>query len=415
MTNAGYRYEFDWELAQAWGTKLLIILAILVVTWALAKAAKWAIAKLADALPVLQRHDGTGKTVASSLGTIASLLIWLIGLVAVLQRLGLDDALLPLQSMLNQVATAIPGIVLAVLVFALGVILAKIARQLVETALAAVDLDRWAAKGGVENVVATSNLGRTIGTVVYAVILILFGIVALDLLDIEVISGPATEMLNLILNAIPLVIGAAILLGIGYMIGTWASALLQGLLVDLGFDRSVHSMGLMPATSSPSKLVGRIVMIAIMIFFAVAATRMLGFPELTNILEEVLAIGGNIVFGVAIIAIGFLIANLLANLVEGSTDGGPLAVNIVRYVTIGLFVVMGLTQMGIGGPIVEIAFGAIAIGVGVAIALAFGLGGRDEAAKVLREARDKAKSMPTGERRVPPRKTPAARKAPPQG
>ncbi|NCP11146.1 MAG: mechanosensitive ion channel [Sphingomonadales bacterium] len=420
MTNAGYRYEFDWELAQAWGTKLLIILAILVVTWALAKAAKWAIEKIAEALPVLQRHDGTGQTVASSLGTIAALLIWLVGLVAVLQRLGLDEALLPLQSMLNQIATAIPAIVVAGLVFALGVILARIVRRLVVTALTAINLDGWAARGGVDNVVATSNISRIIGTICYAVIIIFFAIMALGILDIPVISDPLTRMLELIFAAIPRVIGAALLLGIGYMIARWVSEMLEALLVDMGFDRAMHGMSLLPADRSPARLVGKITMIAIMISFAIAATRLLGFPELTQILDEVLAIGGNIVFGVAIIAVGFLVANLLASLVAGATEGGQLAVNVVRYATIGLFIVMGLAQMGLGGPIVEIGFTAIAIGVGVAIALAFGLGGRDEAARILRDARDKADAMPSGsaavvERRVPPRKTPAARKSPPQG
>jgi len=321
--------------------------------------------------------------------------------------------------MLNQIATAIPGIVVAALVFALGVILARIVRRLTETALTAINLDSWAARGGVGNVVATTNISRIIGTILYAVIIIFFAIVALGILDIPTISDPLTRMLELIFAAIPRVIGAALLLGIGYMIARWVSDMLEALLIDMGFDRAVHGMSLLPADRSPARLVGQITMIAIMISFAIAATRLLGFPELTQILDEVLAIGGNIVFGVAIIAVGFLVANLLASLVAGATEGGQLAVNVVRYATIGLFIVMGLAQMGLGGPIVEIGFTAIAIGVGVAIALAFGLGGRDEAARVLRDARDKADAMPSGspavERRVPPRKTPTARKAPPQG
>ena len=39
--------------------------------------------------------------------------------------------------------------------------------------------------------------------------------------------------------------------------------------------------------------------------------------------------------------------------------------------------------MDIGGPIIEYAFGALAVGAAVAFALAFGLGGRDAAARVL--------------------------------
>ena len=48
-----------------------------------------------------------------------------------------------------------------------------------------------------------------------------------------------------------------------------------------------------------------------------------------------------------------------------------------------LFVAMGRSFMGIASSIVQLAFGAIVVGAAAAAALAFGLGGRDEAARLL--------------------------------
>ena len=126
-----------------------------------------------------------------------------------------------------------------------------------------------------------------------------------------------------------------------------------------------------------------------MIFFAIAATNMLGFPQLTNMLETVLVQAGSVAFGAVLIAFGVIIARLLSNLI-GSATGEGIAPTAAYYLTIGLFVFIGLKQMSIGGPIIDYAFGALAIGSSVAFALAFGLGGRDAAAKLLGDMQSKA-------------------------
>ena len=48
-------YALDMELATDWGMKIGMALVILAVTWLLARAAKWAFAKLIDNIKFLQR------------------------------------------------------------------------------------------------------------------------------------------------------------------------------------------------------------------------------------------------------------------------------------------------------------------------------------------------------------------------
>jgi hypothetical protein len=381
-------YSIDWVAAQDYGIKAAIIVGILIVTWLLAKIAKWMFASLVNRVELLQRSTGSGESVGASLGQIVALLIWLLGMIAILQQLGLDNVIRPLQTLLDQIMGFIPNIIGAGVIMFVGLVVARIARQLVETSLSTLNLDAWAARGGVDQVTGSNTISKTIATVVFVLIIIPIAIAALQALQISAISNPATAMLQTVLNSIPLIIGAVILLGIAFFIARWVGGLIEQVLPDLGFDRAVHGMGIFPAETKPSMIVSRIASTAIMLFFAIEATKMLNFGGISAILNNVLEIGARVVFGSVIIAVGFLLANLIAGIVKSSAQGGSMGPMIVRFAIMGLFAAIGLSQMGIGGPIVEIAFSSVVIATAVAGALAFGLGGRDAAAKLLERMQD---------------------------
>jgi Conserved TM helix len=304
----------------------------------------------------------------------------------------------------------VDNIVFAAVIFFIGSMIAKIVRDLVETAMATVNFDRWANMGGVDAVTGNSAISKTIGTIVYVLIIIPVAIMALDKLEISAITGPATNLLNMVLQSIPLIIGACLLLGLGFVISRWIAGLIRDLLPSLGADRAIAELGILPAERSASGVIATIVTIAIMVFFAIAATDMLGFPQLTSILNTVLAQAGSVVFGAVLIAMGVLIANILRNLIADATGPG-IASNITYWITAGLFVFIGLKQMDIGGPIVDYAFGAMAIGAAVAFALAFGLGGRDAAAQVLKDLRA-APAKPAAPKPVAPLAAKTVKRAP---
>ena len=403
-------YEFDQTLFMEWAEKIFFAALIIAVTWALAKAAKWAFARMVDQIPFLQRGTSNGESVGMALGKIVSLLVWLFGLLAVLQQLGFDSVITPVQGLLTNFIGYVDNIVFAAVIFFIGSMIAKIVRDLVETAMATVNFDRWANMGGVDAVTGNSAISKTIGTIVYVLIIIPVAIMALDKLEISAITGPATNLLNMVLQSIPLIIGACLLLGLGFVISRWIAGLIRDLLPSLGADRAIAELGILPAERSASGVIATIVTIAIMVFFAIAATDMLGFPQLTSILNTVLAQAGSVVFGAVLIAMGVLIANILRNLIADATGPG-IASNITYWITAGLFVFIGLKQMDIGGPIVDYAFGAMAIGAAVAFALAFGLGGRDAAAQVLKDLRA-APAKPAAPKPVAPLAAKTVKRAP---
>lgn len=377
-------YRFDPDLAMQIGEKLLLALVILIATWLLAKAARWAFTRLVDNVSFFRKGTSSGASVGESLGKIVTLLIWLFGLLAILQVFSLAGVMGPVTTLLNNAMGFVPNLIGAGLIFFIGLMVARIVRDIVVTGLQTVDFDRWANKGGIDTVTGNSAISKTIGTIVYILIIIPVAISALETLRIDSVSQPASDMLRLIFTSIPLVLGAAILLGLGYVISLFVVRILKEVLPGLGVDRSLASADLLPAGTSASSIIARIAQIAILLFFAIAATRVLGFPELTAILDEVLELGGRVVFGAAVIVVGFFVGRLAERLI-GGTGENAMAGTIVKWAAIILFTFMGLRFMGVGETIVEIAFASLVIGGAVAGALAFGLGGRAWAARKLEE------------------------------
>ena len=96
------------QLAE-WGPRVLLAILILVVTHFVAKAVQWAVAKLIDRMPILKRHPNVGgDSIGAELGRLAYWLVWLVGLIAALQPLGLSGVLTPVTALTNEVFAFVP-------------------------------------------------------------------------------------------------------------------------------------------------------------------------------------------------------------------------------------------------------------------------------------------------------------------
>lgn len=405
----------------AWGPKILIAILILVATWLVARAVKWVIQKAIDRTPALRRHV-TGpqdETVGHQLGTIAKLIIWLVGIMAALQFLGIGQILAPINELVNEIFAFLPHLIAAGLIFFVGLVVARIVKRLVETVLIAANVDGLLARVGIgstEGTVRTdpaavppgagpastrASIARAAGVLVYALIIIPVAIAALQALEISSIAGPATEMLNQILSAIPHVLAAALWIGIAFVAGRFLKTIIEAILPPTGFDDAIRSTGVLPATAFPSRIVANIAMIAVILAASIEAAGQLGGGTVAIFLAQVTELGGKVIFGTLIIVVGIFLARILANLVGSGTGEGGFAQTIVRYAIIALFTAIGLTFMGLADQIVILAFGLILGSAAVATALAFGLGGRDAAARILERWADvPPPSRPSSPRRI---------------
>jgi hypothetical protein len=325
------------------------------------------------------------------------------------------------QVLLNNILGILPNILGAVLIGAAGWLLAQVVRRIVTNLLAASGTDQLGARFGLRQTAGGQSLSWIIGTIVYVLILIPTAIAALQKLQIEAISAPAIAMLNQILNALPKIFTAGLILILAYVLGQFISDLVTNILTSIGFNNIFQWLGLpspratrttrvtvTPETPSdaspssggretrlqpstvpartPSELVGIIVLVGILLFAAVAAIDVLQIAALTAIVSGIVVISGRILGGLIVFAIGLYLANLAFSLItsSGSRQSRILA-QIARIAIIALVLPMALQQMGIASNIVELAFGLLLGAIAVAIALAFGLGGREIAAAQVRE------------------------------
>ncbi|HEX8936867.1 MAG TPA: mechanosensitive ion channel [Sphingomicrobium sp.] len=386
-----------------WGPKIFIAILILVATWIVARAVKWVIQKAIDRTPALRKHisGAPEETVGHQLGTIAKLIIWLVGIMAALQFLNLGQILAPINELVTEIFAFLPHLIAAGLIFFVGLVVARIVRRLVETVLIAANVDGLLARigiGSTDGTVRTSpeavppgaipgatraSLARAGGVLVYALIIIPVAIAALQALEITSISAPATAMLDQILVAIPHVLAAALWIGIAFVAGRFLKTIIEAILPPTGFDDAVRSTGVLPPTAFPSRIIANIAMIAVILAAAIEAATQLGGGTVAIFLAQVTELGGKVIFGTLIIVVGIFLARILANLVGSGTGEGGFAQTIVRYAIIALFTAIGLTFMGLADTIVMMAFGLILGSAAIATALAFGLGGRDAAARIL--------------------------------
>ena len=414
-----------------WGPRILAAIAILVIAWLLARAAKWAIAKVVDKMPALQKHYEAepGRTLGSLIGDIVFWLIILVGIMLAVQPLELGGVLDPVRQLTTNAFAFIPHVIGAGLIFFIGLIVARIVRRLVEGSLLAANADGWLRKAGISESAGTApaspqggapsvgasraSISKSVGMVVFFLIMIPVTISALDALKIEAISGPATQMLRTILDSIPLVIGALILLAIGFLLGKLAKQAIEQLLPSMGFDRSVSAVGISTEGGAPSRAVGTAVMLASVIFFAIKAAELLQSPLIAAMLAQVLELGSKVLFGAVIILGGVAIARIVSGLVSGAGTEGWLPA-VLRWAIIALAVAIGLRFMGLANEIVIIAFASIIGSAAIACALAFGLGGRPTAHKLLEQWTDaNAIPAPPSAPRAPAPPVPPAPPAPP--
>jgi len=417
MMQGNNRLAYLSDQITIWGPRVLVAILILIVTHFVARAVRWGLIRLMDKIPLLkkgpQAQDGS---LAASMGTLGYWLVWLVGLLVALQPLGLDQAMAPINALTKEVFTYLPRIIGAAVIFFVGVLIARIVRTIVETALGAVNWSKICARlGKTADVSAPAQsaepagercgaMVRAAGMLAFTIIIIPVAISALQTLGISSIVEPTVFVLQTILDAIPRIFAAALLLAIAYFIAQWVRGLIEQLLASTGFDRALTGFGGLPSNARPSYIAGWIALVTIMLFAAIEAAGLLKFELVAVMLGEVTELGGQVVFGSVIVLVGVIMARLVAKLVGDSVGESGLP-SILKYAIIALAIAMGLRFMGLANEIVNLAFGLILGSAAVACALAFGLGGRETAHQVLqRWLSERGTRLPARDTAPPPDK-----------
>ncbi|WLV23850.1 mechanosensitive ion channel [Aciduricibacillus chroicocephali] len=374
---------------------VLKALLILIVGWLVASAVKWAIVKGSKKLNLLHlfykmkiaKSEEEIEDYVQKAGKLAFGVILLLFIPAVLHALQIDGLAQPVSNLVAAVLAFIPKLFAAVLVFAVGWFVAKVIRNILINILKAAGSERLAKSLQLDKFFEGSSLAQLIGNIVFILIMLPVTIAALDRLELAGITEPAMHMLAEIMNMIPNILIALVLVMIGIWlgrhIGKWTTQYLQ----RLGFDKLLGKLeiGNAKGTMSPSAVVGYIVQILIVFFLIVQALNLVKLGFLVTIAAAITAYLPNVLAAVLIIGAALILANIvhkvLINMLTGHAKG--ILAGFAKYAILTIAVFMALTQLGIASSIVTTAFTLILGGLALAFGLAFGLGGKDFAHKYL--------------------------------
>lgn len=368
------------------GAMLLALLA-----WLLATLVRGLTQKVLDRTTLDERlsEHANISPISESLSGALYWLVILLFLPAILGTLQMDGLLSPLREMTTKALDMLPNAVAALIIGGIGWIVATVLRNLTTNLLRSAGIDQVGTKAGLSDTVQLSGLA---GLLVFILVFVPSLIAALDALRIDAISAPATQMLALLMESVPRIVAAGLILAITWMVASFASRLLANLLASVGLDTVPARIGMSHAfqKTPPSMLIGRITLVFAMLFAVVEAGNQLGFQRFSDMITTFIEFAGDVLLGSAILVIGFMLANLAYEAIArasehedgSSSDGGIGLARVARVAILGIVVAMGLRAMGIADDIVNLAFGLTLGAVAVAVALAFGLGGREAAGRL---------------------------------
>lgn len=364
--------------------QVLAALVLALVGWVLALLLRNGLTRLLDRTTLDERLSAEAgmRPISDSIGHVAYWVVLLLFLPMVLGALGLQGLLLPVQNLVDRMLAFLPNLFGAAVIVVVGYYVAKIARGIVANLLVATRVQSFARSVGLSE---ATDLPRLVGTIVFLVIFVPTLISALDALQVEAISEPATHMLGELVAALPEMLAAALILAVTWYVARFVAALVTNVLEGAGIDRLAVRMRLQPMLGSMrlSQLVGRLLLFFAMLLAIAEAANRLHFVQVSELVGAFIVFGGDVLLGIAILLVGLWLANVLGAAVGRSQyQGASWLGGLVRALIIGLVLAMGLRAMGIADSIVNLAFGLTLGAVAVAVALSFGLGGREAAGRL---------------------------------
>ena len=377
--------------------RLLAAGLLLLVAWIVASLLRWLLTRALTVAKVDERlssQAGLEKEkhvpLSKSVATAVYWLVFLLFLPAVLGALEMAGIIEPVQGMINKILGFVPNIFIAGFILVIGWFLARIVRRIVTNLLAAIGTDKLSERVALAPVLGAQKLSGVLGLVVFVLILIPVLIAALNALKLEAVTRPASDMLNLILAALPAIFTAALVLTVAYIVGRVVCRLITNLLTSAGFNALMARMGIGKEAAegkwTPSSVVGYIVLVAIMLFAIMEASDLLEFAAFSTLMAQFMVFAGHVILGLIIFGIGLFLANVASKAIQATGKAqAALMARAAQIAIVVLVAAIALRQMGLADEIINLAFGLLLAAVAAAVAIAFGIGGRELAARQLDE------------------------------
>ena len=219
------------------------------------------------------------------------------------------------------------------------------------------------------------------------------------------LQDPISEFLT----ALPRVVGALLILLVGWVVGAAVGRVVRRLADRAGIDRRAGDtpIGKMMGDSrdAMSKFVGKVAAWFIYALAILAAANALAIPQLSQWIARAVSYLPALIAGLAVIVLGFILADFIGDTIERTRAATQTAytswfANGVRFFLYFIVLTIGLDTMGIDVSILYLfaramAWG-LAAGVALAIGIAFGWGGHSYVADNMSDWMGRARSSAPG-------------------
>jgi hypothetical protein len=270
-----------------------------------------------------------GETVAVENGIArgAFYLIMVFVLVAFFQALGLTLPTEPLNRLLNQIFAFAPQLIGAGVLLLIAWIVASVLRVVLFRVLSAAKLDqRLADQTGLAGERAGS-LTKTLADTAYWLVWLFFLPALLNALSLAGLLNPVQAMINKVLDFLPNIFSAALILGVGWLVARIVQRVVANLLAAIGTDQFSDRIGLAPVLGQQrlSGVIGLIIYVLILVPVLIGALQALALESITrpasNMLNSIMSALPAIFAALLIVSIAYAIGRVVAGMATNLLTG----------------------------------------------------------------------------------------------
>lgn len=220
--------------------------------------------------------------------------------------------------------------------------------------------------------------------------------------QIEILLTSSQELLNEFARAIPQIVGALLILLIGWLIAKLVKKLFVKLLNLVKLNYLTEKSGIEKFLKeggvkiTATDLIGSLVYWIIMLIVIMGSMNTLQLTSAKELFNEIILYIPNIIVAIVILLLGIYAAKFVSQAIGVTLKNMQdttvrLIEKLTYYAIVVLTVFIVLSQLSIAENILNIAFFSIFGAVCLAFGLAFGLGGKDFAANQLEKLNNKNK------------------------
>ncbi|MFA5107584.1 MAG: hypothetical protein WC497_04650 [Patescibacteria group bacterium] len=210
----------------------------------------------------------------------------------------------------------------------------------------------------------------------------------------DVLVSSLQDIWRGIINFLPNLIGAILILVIGWYIALLVERLVVRFLQIVWIDNALKRLGIKDGFEKAgiklnvAKAGGFLVKWFLFIVFLVSAAEVLNLRQVTQFLDGVVSYLPNVVVAVVILLLGVVFANFAQNIVKKAVTAADLLSanflsSVAKWAILIFSVLAALVQLKVASNLLQTLFTGFVAMIAIAGGLAFGLGGREKAKDVL--------------------------------